>query len=390
MYIVKKILRDIPSSLFLILGMALTFFLMLNGINIISSINYEKEIKEKESYVYDKSYEIIKPNEKAVEEDGLLSYSSGDFDGKAFLEDVMSICSEYKGNAYLYIPVATIDNSLHGLMAYLCINEEHVVSLDNGDREVITSKAQMSGKVLVPEGMKSYIEDGKVLLNGDEFEAMGLIKDNSIDMSNDDWIIMYEDTSENFRETILYEEGDYIYSGKNGFKIHFQSNTSSGEEYFNEIEEKLIDSGYIVRDMEEFYKKSSGDVYVSDYVIIMQILNIVLIIFSIISCMYVMLLWIDRRSGELMIRKSFGASTGNILGVVIKDLFKLGVISMFVSICIQIIYRTVFPVSRFMISIKLENILMILGGMFAVVVIMLVVPIIKLVRLMPATGIKEE
>ena len=390
MYIVKKILRDIPSSLFLTLGMALTFFLMLNSINIIRSINYEREIKEKESYFYDEPYEIIMPNEKVEEIDGTLCYSSDDFDGRFFLEEVIAICSEFDGNACLVTGMKTKDGLGHTIHTYLCINEERVISLDNGKRDVIMSKTQVKGKAYVPEGMKSYIEDGRVRINGSIFDVAGVINDNSINMSEDIWVIVSDDLDDEFKNVILSTEGDRIYSGYQGFWIRFQTNDSDGAEKFEKIEKKLLEKGFIVRGLEKNSSNSEDEVDVSEYVFVLQSLNTILIVFAIVSCMYVISLWIDRRISELMIRKSFGGSTKVIICVIVKDLLKLSSISMIVAVLLQIVYREVFPVVELMINIEFKDILLVAGGMLAIVAALLVVPVVKVIRLVPATGIKEE
>ena len=389
-YIIKRLFRDIPSSLFLTLGLALTFFLLLNSINLINAVRYEEEMKEKESYNFDKTYEIIKPNDK-VEDlgGGMYACSSDDFDGRAFFDDVIEVCSEYEGNAYLSTVVFTRDNSVHSLNVYLCINEDHVITLENGDREVISSRDSAKEGIYVPECVKHYIESDKVEANGDELKVAGIIKDNSVDMSDDTWVIMWSQLSDKFKEVLFHDAEKNIYDGRTGILIKFQSNSDKGEENFKKIEKKLTDRGYIVKDVQAYLESINHDDGVNEYVFMMEILNSILLAFSIISCMYVVSLWMDRRAGELMIRKSFGSNIPAIIRLIIRDLFKLGAISMVLAIIVQIIYRAVFPTEEFLIAVNLENILLILGGMAAVVVLMLIVPVIKFIRITPATGIKD-
>jgi ABC-type antimicrobial peptide transport system permease subunit len=361
---------------------------MLNSVNIISSINYEHKAMEKVSYAYEKNVEIVSQGQDAMNgEPGEGEVE--DFDKRKFVEDIMEICSKFKGNAIFNTSVITKDGATHSLDAYLCINEDLKIDLEEGEEDVVINKGDLINGIYVPKGMKDYIEDGKVKANGEWMYVEGVIEDTSIDLSYNEWSIMYENLSDDFKD-VLVDMTEDLESGVDGVAVSFLSNTTKGEEYYTKVEDELEAKGYKARE----YRVVTSDeedskVEVSEYVIILQGLNIVLTAFSIISCMYVVSLWMDRRAKEFMIRKSFGGSSLKIIGIVARNIFKLSTISMCLALCIQWIYRNLFPVSKFMLSISIQDIAMVIGGMFVVVLLMLIVPMIKIIRLMPATGLKE-
>lgn len=285
---IRKFLRDIPASMFLIIGLALTFFLLLNGLSIISALDYEKDMENKKEYSFNANICVNVPFAEGENVDGSI-YRDEDFDAEAKFNEIINISKTYKGNCYMVADLEGENEAMYAGDVYLTLNEEKVYELKDGSYKTVGGAADVVKGVYIYEGMGSVVHniDGKdkVMIHNEYYEVEGMIKDYTMEKNIEGISLNWDSISTYCKEGIEKYQKRWIREG-NGVQIIFESNLPSAKEDFDEICNKYIDAGYELLDVEEYFK-NAGEDEESIFDEASFVLTLVLTGFAVINCMYI-------------------------------------------------------------------------------------------------------
>ncbi len=387
----KSFFRDIPVGLFMVAGMGLIFFLVLNSINLANAIKNEKDHDDDSKFRYSKILNVNLEEDMFMDEDGgvdLLSFSA-----RKYIDEMMSICKKYQGNIELSIPFWDDYDNSESVIIYLNINEPVKIELENGDCDTIDSLGKASKGVYVAQSKKNLIKkkDGKDLiwLQNSEMNVLGIRKDFTYDMSDKSYIT-FIDSIDKYHMESIYSMGSFALSDGDPMVFIFESNKDDTLDSYNNIVKSLKDKGYIVteytQEKEDISERKSDGITYKD---IMDKITTLLIIFALINCIYITRLWTNRKRVEITIRKAYGQSTVEIGIMLAKQLVRFGILSMLIAFIMQLLYRKITSQVGMYVMTSFADIIELFAAMLILVIIMMVIALIELRRIKPATGVRE-
>lgn len=386
----KSFFRDIPVGLFMVAGMGLIFFLVLNSINLANAIKNEKDHDDDNKFRYSKIVNINLDEDLYIQEDGSTDAS---FSARNYIDEMIKLCKKYQGNVLLSIPLWDDYDSSENVDIYLNINEPVKIELENGDCDTIDSLGKASKGVYVAQSKKNLIKtrDGKDLiwLQNSEMNVLGIRKDFTYDMSDKSYIT-FIDSIDKYHMESIYSMGSFALSGGDPMVFIFESNKDDTLDSYNNIVKELKAKGYIVTEHElsgeDIDERQSGGIVYKD---IMDKITMLLIIFAVINCVYITRLWISRKKVEITIRKAYGQSTLKIGVMLAGQLVRFCVVSMVLAFVIQLVYRQITSHSGMYVVISFMNVIEVLSAMLLLIIIMMIIPLFELKKIKPATGVKE-
>lgn len=386
----KSFFRDIPVGLFMIAGMGLIFFLVLNSINLANAIKNEKDHDDDNKFRYSKIVNINLDEDLYIQEDGSTDES---FSARNYIDEMIKLCKKYQGNVLLSIPLWDDYDSSENVYIYLNINEPVKIELENGDCDTIDSLGKASKGVYVAQSKKNLIKtrDGKdiIWLQNSEMNVLGIRKDFTYDMSDKSYIT-FIDSIDKYHMESIYSMGSFALSEGAPMAFIFESNKDDTLDSYNNIVKELKAKGYIVTEHElsgeDIDERQSGGIVYKD---IMDKITMLLIIFAVINCVYITRLWISRKKVEITIRKAYGQSTLKIGVMLAGQLVRFCVVSMVLAFVIQLVYRQITSHSGMYVVISFMNVIEVLSAMLLLIIIMMIIPLFELKKIKPATGVKE-
>ncbi len=386
----KSFFRDIPVGLFMVAGMGLIFFLVLNSINLANAIKNEKDHDDDNKFRYSKIVNINLDEDLYIQEDGSIDAS---FSARNYIDEMIKLCKKYQGNVLLSIPLWDDYDSSENVYIYLNINEPVKIELENGDCDTIDSLGKASKGVYVAQSKKNLIKtrDGKdiIWLQNSEMNVLGIRKDFTYDMSDKSYIT-FIDSIDKYHMESIYSMGSFALSGGDPMVFTFKSNKDDTLDSYNNIVKELKAKGYIVTEHElsgeDIDERQSGGIVYKD---IMDKITMLLIIFAVINCVYITRLWISRKKVEITIRKAYGQSTLKIGVMLAGQLVRFCVVSMVLAFVIQLVYRQITSHSGMYVVISFMNVIEVLSAMLLLIIIMMIIPLFELKKIKPATGVKE-
>lgn len=386
----KSFFRDIPVGLFMVAGMGLIFFLVLNSINLANAIKNEKDHDDDNKFRYSKIVNINLDEDLYIQEDGSTDES---FSARNYIDEMIKLCKKYQGNVLLSIPLWDDYDSSENVYIYLNINEPVKIELENGDCDTIDSLGKASKGVYVAQSKKNLIKtrDGKdiIWLQNSEMNVLGIRKDFTYDMSDKSYIT-FIDSIDKYHMESIYSMGSFALSEGAPMVFIFESNKDDTLDSYNNIVKELKAKGYIVTEHElsgeDIDERQSGGIVYKD---IMDKITMLLIIFAVINCVYITRLWISRKKVEITIRKAYGQSTLKIGVMLAGQLVRFCVVSMVLAFVIQLVYRQITSHSGMYVVISFMNVIEVLSAMLLLIIIMMIIPLFELKKIKPATGVKE-
>lgn len=414
MKFLKKHLRDIPSSIFFILGMCLTMMLVLNVMNVYTDIEHRKEEINKYSFNYEwivRAYpeKSLVPNQEGMTESNLNLYSFIDTsntdnaedapskkfeDGKIvisynkerFVREVSENMYDFDGINYYEVVCNSDKGYTYGAKRlYLNRNEDITFDLTDGEAVTVSASSKDEG-VYISECYADdvYEKDGLkyIDLDGKAYVVLGIKKDCTLD-KRENYVYEYNpNESVDTMKNRFMKEDNISYDG---IRVTYTSNEDRTDD-INKICDNIKKSGYAVE-----MNKYSGDIEleIDSNTIISSALNGVLIIFAVINCIFISAIWVTRRKKEIIIRKANGYSDLLLTGLVYKDLFKLIIISFCIVVAGYIGVSIYNGHNLLYVAGSFRSILLLLICMVVISVITLLVPMFRLRQMQPAAGIKE-
>lgn len=353
----KKILRNIPTSIMLIIGMSMLFFLCFNGLSIINEIK-------------NTIYKI--PNSK-------YEYRKNIFIG---LKDVEYFTRKYTENLYIdtfrTIKNENIDCLLKTTM-YVgeAVSQETVnIIISNNVQDVaneicgirIDNNFVQKKEVIIGEGMKSNcirMKDELFLKMYNEYYKVRKIINGS---NNFDIYISFNSLSEDILTNIYY-------FNEMGCSFEIMSKTDNIMKKYNRFREKLLiqNNNYDV----ELQKTSKNLTSFEEICISLnKLVIIVMLVFASVNCIVISRLWIEKRKKEYTICKIFGATNKDIMIRLLKSISKLCAISFVVGLIMEEIHFCITGSNYINSKYMILEFLIMLGVFIVVIGINVLMPLI--------------
>ena len=200
--------------------------------------------------------------------------------------------------------------------------------------------------------------------------------------------ILWEQLNEEQKKDLITEIEKYCLNFNNvNLQITMQSNTSL-DTIYQELSEKISTDLY--GQIQVAVEKEDRDVFDSARKKINVMLSVILLIFSVISCIVISDLWFSRRKKEFLIRKAFGYNMRQIAVVLIKEISRMSLVSLLISVPLQMIYSYCKHYGTADMRTSIILILDLLIGVLAVDGIVMIRPYLKISKLNPSQSIIDS
>ncbi len=196
-------------------------------------------------------------------------------------------------------------------------------------------------------------------------------------------VVKWEYTSEAFREKVFYTLAD---RNKNFWGNVFMVDTDRDYHMAEDEWESLLAESELSYETTE--RESENDSIYGYYAFVKNTILFMAVIFAGGSCICASIIWINRRHRELVVRRIFGYSFLDLLGVLFKELiviFIMGILSgALIFCCIQLLNHESIAIIMF----SLKSILTFFAGMGLLMLAILAISIVNAVVKNPIHGLR--
>jgi len=369
----RHIFRDISSGLLMVAGYAMLFFIAFNGIYIINQLSVAQPDTIVGNYKYKQGINVLLSkkdnNGKDSEEDSKE-------------EDMECLYNELKkANGNIILKVAgNINGESRAYTANVVFSQKEPFNreLKSGEypslQDIGKENLAIIGSYLT-EYVRTIGGEPYIKVNGINYRVAGIFKDITAG-GYDDGLLIYSSDS----KAILQD----------AFDINMRAVVCGDNEACSNLFEKLKtaignSTGYAVRNEDSSIDQSinTAVAMTRKYIVLL------LFVFCGANSLIVSNLWIRRRQRDIAIRKAYGYNIFNIIGLLAKDMLKLMLMSVILSLAFQSIYGAF--VGRG-IEIRFVSSLIIYFAMLiaAVMVVTIVINIKLVTRTAPAQAVKGD
>lgn len=375
-YYAKKFFRDYPLTILLIVCFTLALVIAVNGISIITNVS---EMQKKARIgLYDK------------ESDFLIDFEGSDFSYEISkekkIENLIDDIANIQGNIILTqcSPFILGDSMGNGHGSNVICSEKTVIG-----EKVIEGAMPESEQIKSDEPVcllnmdnKRYVKeiDGQDMVRCDSeyYKVLGYFISDSVSEARPDGVYFLKnfsaDKKKNFYNWLSI-------SGYVGLQIFNDNNGETGKKVCDIVYKHgfKIDTESQKYGLEPYYRKAK----------INKLFSVILFVFCLMSCMIVSNLWIIRRKKEIIIRKTMGYGDIKIVKQIALNLLMYGFVSIILAVIIQSMISLTLLSSESIDLFNLNNIVLTLCSMIIVTFASIIVPVVRLRRMLPANGIKE-
>lgn len=329
MSIIKKFLRDISSSLLMIAGYSLLFFIAFNGIYLINRMSEKQPDTVIGNYMYKENYRVTRRNVKP--EDGY-----GEFDGDKNIRYVLSALETTQGNILLNMQgVIKGAAKSHTVSVMLSWNEPCSRPLKSGNYPDFNAIEDVKAAV-IGEYFQDYIErdNGKeyINVNGENYLVTGVFKGMTDDGMDSSLVLFYDELDSNVKEAIAAQ----LYS--NYMEIVLCGDSGNGS-FIENVRNKISDNPFYDVTTMQANSIQGIQIIISK---IKSVIMIMIVIFCIINSLAITNLWLRRRQPEIAIRKACGYSNFQVIKLIILDMIKLIGAAIVLAAVIELCYMLYF------------------------------------------------
>lgn len=375
-YYAKKFFRDYPLTILLIVCFTLALVIAVNGISIITNVS---EMQKKARIgLYDKESDFL------IDLEG--SFLSDRTAREKKVEDLIDDISKVDGNIILTQckPFILGDSMGNGRSSNVICSEKTVI----GEKVIegaMPDSEQIKGDepvCLLNMDNKRYVKeiDGQDMVRCDSeyYKVLGYFISDSVSEARPDGVYFLKNFSiekkKNFYNWLSI-------SGYVGLQIFNDNNGETGRKVCDIVYKHgfKIDTESQKYGLEPYYRKAK----------INKLFSVILFVFCLMSCMIVSNLWIIRRKKEIIIRKTMGYGDIKIVKQIALNLLMYGFVSIILAVIIQSMISLTLLSSESIDLFNLNNIVLTLCSMIIVTFASIIVPVVRLRKMIPAKGVKE-
>ena len=373
-YKVLDYIRTYYDNVLMVLGFVLSFFLVINCIRLLGEMEMTSKGESAFPNEFTAKYTMNEEETQKVDIEKLILMLQ-EYQVNILLEN----CYVARGDLLEYIPVSVCISTPLGMKFVL---EKGVLNLKE--------QGSIDGEILIGKSLKDYVWIKKnkeyITLGGQEFSVGGVLDYVGID--DESVYILWEQLNEEQKKDLITEIEKYCLNFNNvNLQITMQSNTSL-DTIYQELSEKISTDLY--GQIQVAVEKEDRDVFDSARKKINVMLSVILLIFSVISCIVISDLWFSRRKKEFLIRKAFGYNMRQIAVVLIKEISRMSLVSLLISVPLQMIYSYCKHYGTADMRTSIILILDLLIGVLAVDGIVMIRPYLKISKLNPSQSIIDS
>lgn len=371
----KLFFRNIYIVILLIAGLALSYFIVINGVALINTISDEQSKSSKEHSDNEKQiicytgYNGVMSQEESVKYENRVIdfYKSLHVDsGKLFIEGYgISIA---KAQILKNAQIVWTENT--------DFDKKLVSGRIPNDDEIYNK----SNVVLISKEMQKYTvkreQSTQILLNNTYYTVIGVYETNDISELRSD-VCFFKST---FSSKQLQEVANYLLKSGRCALRYCEDNTDNG---YNGLINDIRKNGFDVdedgiNEVSSIYNKKAK---------LNKAFMMVLFVFCLINCMVISNVWVQSRMRELVIRKTMGYSMFQIEKLLVFDLIKYSIVAFISAFIMQITFTFITSGNTLKLQYFGKNTIYILLSMALVIVISLIIPLIKIKNTIPARKI---
>ena len=375
---IKLFFRDMPTTLLIIIGFTLSYFIAINGIALINTISSEQGKKKQTTYENEQvfSVDFCVPETYFIKNEAMYIKRIHDFLDKFDTEIGNLAINDYVG----FVGDSMIPTRTNVILAE---NEDLGIKIVSGrlpSEEEIRDKTNVA--LISKEYKKNTVEkNGATFIRINEFyfSVIGYFETDIVTEDRRD-IILFRNT---FSDELMNQFVINLFEFYNT-NIIYGSNVQDISTAYQDLSKIVNQSGYRIG--EDLFKGS--DPYINKKEKFNKMFLGVLLIFCLINCAVISNVWIRRRFQELVIRKTMGYSMRQIIWMLAVDLFGYGIISCILAIISQLIYSKFLNENVLQMKYFVQNSIYILGVMLVVILITLVIPMIQIRNVIPKRKIR--
>ena len=373
-YKVLDYIRTYYDNVLMVLGFVLSFFLVINCIRLLGEMEMTSKGESAFPNEFTAKYTMNEEETQKVDIEKLILMLQ-EYQVNILLEN----CYVARGGLLEYMPVSVCISTPLGMKFVL---EKGVLNLKE--------QGSIDGEILIGKSLKDYVWIKKnkeyITLGGQEFSVGGVLDYVGID--DESVYILWEQLNEEQKKDLITEIEKYCLNFNNvNLQITMQSNTSL-DTIYQELSEKISTDLY--GQIQVAVEKEDRDVFDSARKKINVMLSVILLIFSVISCIVISDLWFSRRKKEFLIRKAFGYNMRQIAVVLIKEISRMSLVSLLISVPLQMIYSYCKHYGTADMRTSIILILDLLIGVLAVDGIVMIRPYLKISKLNPSQSIIDS
>lgn len=373
-YKVLDYIRTYYDNVLMVLGFVLSFFLVINCIRLLGEMEMTSKGESAFPNEFTAKYTMNEEETQKVDIEKLILMLQ-EYQVNILLEN----CYVARGDLLEYMPVSVCISTPLGMKFVL---EKGVLNLKE--------QGSIDGEILIGKSLKDYVWIKKnkeyITLGGQEFSVGGVLDYVGID--DESVYILWEQLNEEQKKDLITEIEKYCLNFNNvNLQITMQSNTSL-DTIYQELSEKISTDLY--GQIQVAVEKEDRDVFDSARKKINVMLSVILLIFSVISCIVISDLWFSRRKKEFLIKKAFGYNMRQIAVVLIKEISRMSLVSLLISVPLQMIYSYCKHYGTADMRTSIILILDLLIGVLAVDGIVMIRPYLKISKLNPSQSIIDS
>ncbi len=375
----KLLLRDIFTSVLLLISFSLCFLLIMNGLNIVHKVNMASNAKKGNAYKITIPMECVPLDEWT------------NVPREVNPSETINNLNIKKGNVELqgFGVQCGASFTQRGSTVYLKWMEDIPVALRSGRYPTPAELKEGRLITLIGSGLTEYAEmiDGakSLKIEGEWYQVIGVLEDDT--SSNvDERILLFYDC---MHDALQYKFVEQLTSIQHEDALQYATNQTDAEESieaFYQWMETHLEADY--RSIEETFDgtdNETGEMLAKMNQRIVQ----VLLAFGLVNCIVISNIWIKKRKKEFAIRKALGGSMFHIGGMVLGELLRLAIGSMCISLIIQEIYQQLGQNVELSGIHVFRDVIYLLLGMLGCVLATLLVPMIQIAKISPIKEIRR-
>lgn len=335
----KKVLRNPLTDILLIVGFVIACFILMNVAELVSKILIEEQ--ETKGYLYEAELSVWGENsdDKVTEQ---IAYIEGITVGNVFLKQLVNI-----------------NNGQEQMTANLiiCANEDLGFDFQKGG---YPTDDVYENAVIIGESLEKYVfeenENSYIYLWDKKYHVTGVLE-NKMSGGIDTSLYVFWDTITEESKTYFFEWGLETIIIKSQEELSYLK---------EEIQNFIMECGMEVEERDSTYE---GDYRNYWHQLYGKIFLTIGFVFSLCTSFCISYLWFWNRKREMAIRIAYGYSRGQIFVLVFKDVLKLMVPAFLVALVVQFLYGAIVGEPIALKEMMLEKLIVIFGGMLAVVLL---------------------
>lgn len=370
-------IKDLPSTVLLTVAIMASVLTILNAVSL--SVGYLSNENASSSYEYGYTYRILYVYPSSEEGDGFIKTDEAIAEAAELYEKLIEELVDFTtANITLeeHTKIGAANETYYTYMV-LADSEGLKYKLTEGDGFSDTAN---SNEVLIGESlsMYTYTEDGqtKVDIAGMPFLVVGTLKNDTASGMDERAVINWASLDDEAREYFI---DDIVFDSDLTVLIDTDKDGEAAENEFLALTDEL---GLSAKEDERESSIGTIDLY---YSVVKESVLIVAIIFSACSCLAASTIWVHRRNRELVVRRVFGYSIGDILILLVKELAPRLFVGLVSGVLIFLIFSLcnkstlLFGSGGFVMALA-----GIIGGILLILVAVLTIPMVRIVKEKPA------